>query len=151
MVKQNKIQSIQEKIDNTEKELKILKEKLIEEQSKDDWLEIPNKGIKINTKLQFKGKTYSDILKQVDESEVANYQLLQELRNEGFKSNWTKYAFLKDFYAFVPQTDEVAKSNGYVARFYSYSSCTGLRTYYFSYDSVSSLGVFVIKKLKKDK
>ena len=139
---------LQKQIETKEKELKGLKEKLREENEKDIWLEISEKGIKITNKLQFTGKTYPEILKEVDEGEIADYNLLQELRNEGFKSNWEKYGFLKDTWAFVPNPDEVSKANGYVARFYVYSGCAVLGCDGGSDDSYSTLGVFLVKKLK---
>ncbi len=142
---------IQKQIDKKEKELKELKEKQRAESEKDIWLEIPEKGIKITTKLQFTGKTYPEILKEVNESEIAYYPLLQDLRNEGFKSNWEKYGFLKDTYAFVPNPDEASKANGRVAFFcvdsgYAYLDCDG-----YSVDSYSGLGVFLVKKISKKK
>ncbi len=139
---------LQKQIETKEKELKGLKEKLREENEKDIWLEISEKGIKITNKLQFTGKTYPEILKEVDEGEIADYNLLQELRNEGFKSNWEKYGFLKDTWAFVPNPDEVSKANGYVARFYVNSVYADLDCVRGSVNSDSSLGVFLVKKLK---
>lgn len=139
---------LQKQIENKEKELKELKAKLREGNEKDIWLEIPERGIKITTKLQFTGKTYPEIIKEVDESEIADYKLLQELRNEGFKSNWKKYGFLKDTWAFVPNPDEVSKSNDYVARFSVDSDGAVLYCGRDSDYSVSSLGVFLIKKIK---
>jgi hypothetical protein len=147
---------IQEQIDKKEKiieketkELKALKEKLRLESEKDIWLEIPEKGIKIITKLQFTNKKYSDILKEVNESEIADYNLLQELRNEGFKSEWKKYAFLKDTWAFVPNPDELSKSNGYVARFDAGSGRARLGCNRYPSDTSWSLGVFLVKKILK--
>ncbi len=140
---------LQKQIEKKEKELKELKTKFREESEKDIWLEIPERGIKITTKLQFTGKTYSEILKEIDESEIADYPLLQELRNEGFKSNWKKYKFLEDTWAFVPNPDEVSKANGYVARFYVGSDYADLICYRYSDDSDSLLGVFLVKKIKK--
>ena len=139
---------LQKQIEKKEKELKGLKEKLREENEKDIWLEILEKGIKITNKLQFTGKTYPEILKEVDEGEIADYNLLQELRNEGFKSNWEKYGFLKDTWAFVPNPDEVSKANGYVARFYVDSGYAYLDCNRDSDYSYSTLGVFLVKKLK---
>ena len=139
---------LQKQIEKKEKELQELKAKLREESEKDTWLEIPEKGIKIMTKLQFTGKTYSEILKEVDESEIADYNLLQELRNEGFKSNWEKYKFLEEAWAFVPNPDEVSKANGYVARFNVCSDYAYLYCYRVSDYSYSTLGVFLVKKLK---
>ncbi len=139
---------LQKQIEKKEKELKELKAKFREESKKDIWLEIPERKIKITTKLQFTRKTYSEILKEVDESEIADYNLLQELRNEGFKSNWKKYKFLEDTWAFVPNPDEVSKANGYVARFNVGSGCAGLDCGRGSDYSNSALGVFLIKKIK---
>ncbi len=147
-MKKSSSDKIQEQIGKKEKELKELKQNLRLENEKDIWLEIPKKAIKITIKLQFKGKTYPEILKEVDESEIADYQLLQELRNEGFKSNWKKYGFLKDTWAFVPNPDEVSKSNGYVAGFGVGSGCAVLGCGRDSDDSGSTLGVFLIKSLK---
>lgn len=129
-------------------QIKKKEEKLRGESEKDIWLEIPEKGIKITTKLQFTGKIYQEILKEVDESEIADYPLLQNLRNEGFKSNWEKYGFLKDTWAFVPNPDEVSKANGYVARFYVNSDYASLYCDRDSDNSGSTLGVFLVKKLK---
>ncbi len=143
--------NIQEQIDEKEKELKELKEKQREESEKDIWLEIPEKGIKITTKLQFTNKTYSEILKEVDESQIADYPLLQALRNEGFKSNWKKYGFLKDTWAFVPNPDEVSKANGRVARFIVYSDDVDLGCGGDPDDSDSNLGVFLVKKISDKK
>ena len=140
--------NLQKQIEKKEKELKELKTKFREESEKDIWLKIPEKKIKITTKLQFTGKTYSKILKEVNESEIADYKLLQELRNEGFKSNWKKYGFLKDTWAFVPNPDEVSKANGYVARFSVGSGYADLGCYGGSGYSYSTLGVFLIKKIK---
>ena len=140
--------ALNKQIDEAEKKLKDLKTKQREEDEKGLWLEIPEKGIKIMTKLQFTGKTYPEILKEVSESEIANYPLLQELRNEGFKSKWKKYKFLKDTWAFVPNLDEVSKANGKVARFCMGSDYADLDCYRDSDYSVSNLGVFLVKKLK---
>ena len=139
----------EEKVKAEEKKLKELKEKFRQEQEKDIYLKIPEKEIMITTKLQFKGKTYPEILKEVDESKIADYNLLQELRNEGFKSGWKKYGFLEDFWAFVPNPDEVSKSNNYVARFVAGSGYAVLYCCCDSGDSNSALGVFLVKKILK--
>jgi hypothetical protein len=108
------------------------------------WLKILKKGIEITTKQQFNGKTYSEILKEVKEEEIATYELLQELRNKDYK-------FLKDFWVFVPNPDKVSKKNNYVARFGADSVradliCDGGLSYL-----NFSLGVFLIRKLKEKK
>ncbi len=148
---QEQINKKEKIIEEENKKIKVLKEKLRQESEKDIWLDIPEKGIKITTKLQFTNKKYSDILKEVNESDIADYFLLQELRNEGFKSDWKKYSFLKESWAFVPNPDEVSKANGYVARFcvdsdYAYLGCRGDSVY-----SGSTLGVFLVKKISKEK
>jgi len=103
------------------------------------------KEVKMKTNLQ---KQIETTEKEVDESEIADYKLLQELRNEGFKSNWEKYKFLEDTWAFVPNPDEVSKANGYVARFCVGSGGAVLYCYRYSDYSGSALGVFLVKKLK---
>jgi hypothetical protein len=148
---QKKINEKKKIIEKETKELKSLEEKQRQESEKDIWLEIPERGIAITTKLQFKGKTYPDILKEVDESHIADYDLLQGLRNEGFKSNWEKYGFLKDFSAFVPNKDEVSKASGYVAYFYTYSWYAYLGSGGYSSSADSGRGVFLIKKIAKKK
>ena len=142
---------IDKEIKTTEKKLKELKSKKLKEELNGKWLDIPEKGISILTELQFKGKTYSEILKEVNEDEIADYNLLQDLRNEGFKSKFKKYSFLKDFSAFVPNPDEVSKSNGYVAGFYADSDYAGLGCYGNSWDSSSDRGVRFVRKVSTSK
>ena len=142
---------IDKEIEITEKKLKELKAEKLKESLKVKWLDIPEKGISILIELQHKGKTYPEILKEVNEDEIANYPLLQELRNEGFKSKWKKYSFLKDFSAFVPNPDEVSKSNGYVARFIADSDYANLNCGVYPSYSDSVRGVFLIKKIKNAK
>ncbi len=148
---QEQINKKEKIIEEENKKIKVLKEKLRQESEKDIWLEIQEKGIKITTKLQFTNKKYSDILKEVNESDIADYPLLQELRNEVFKSNWEKYGFLKDTWAFVPNPDEVSKANGYVARFCLELDYAGLDCRDNSGYSDSTLGVFLVKKISKEK
>jgi len=142
--------NIQKQIDETENKLKELKKQKLEENRKDIWIDIPERGIAITNKLQYLGKTYSEILKEVDESQIAIYPLLQELRNEGFKSNWKKYGFLKDAWAFVPNPDEVSKSNDRVAGFDVDSDDAVLDCWVNSDYSFSTLGVFLVKKINKN-
>ena len=148
---QERINKKEKIIEEENKKIKVLKEKLRQESEKDIWLKIPEKGIKITTKLQFTNKKYSDILKEVNESDIADYLLLQELRNEGFKSDWKKYSFLKETWTFVPNPDEVSKANGYVAWFCMDSDDAVLSCRDYSDFSFSSLGVFLVKKISKEK
>ncbi len=87
------------------------------EVEKFNFIEVPELGIKITPKQQFNGKTYSEILKEVDEKYIASYEILQKLRNISFKSGWKKYPFMKSFCVFVPNPDKQSKANGYVVRF----------------------------------
>ncbi len=138
---------IQKQIEEAEKKLKELKTKSME----NIWVEIPEKGIAITNKPQYLGKTYPEVLKKVDESEIADYSLLQELRNEGYKSNWKKYGFLKDAWVFVPNPDEVSKSNDRVAGFGMDSDGAYLDCGVDSDNCYSSLKVFLIKKISEVK
>jgi len=66
-----------------------------------DYIKVPELGIKIIPRVLFNGKTYSEILEEVEESCIAPYDLLQKLRNIAFKSGWKKYPFMKNFWVFV--------------------------------------------------
>ena len=134
----NQLKKQREKIDKQIKELEL----------KDSYIDVPELKIRI-TKLTFKNKTYAEILKEVDESQIATYDILQKLRNISFKSNWKKYPFMKKFWAFVPNLDEYEKSKGKVAWFYANSGYAGLICDRGSDDSDSYLGVFLIKKMEK--
>jgi len=114
----------------------------LKNQPKGGWYEY-KKGWEITTKQQFNNKTYPEILEIVKESEIADYNLLQKLRNKGLK-------FLKDFWVFVPNQDKISKENEYVAWFDALSvraflGCGRLPGY--RYDS---LGVFLIRKKEKE-
>lgn len=131
-----------QQIEQTEKKLAELKNKLKEENNKSDWIKIPELKIEITNKQQFNGKTYDEILKLVKEEEIADYPLLQKLRNTG------KYEFLKEFWVSVPNPDKISKDNNYCARFVADSGRAGLlRGRYRSY-SDAGLGVFLIRSLK---
>jgi len=147
-------------IDKKIKETKLLLEKLEtqkkEQQAKKEieeveYIDIPELGISISNKLVYLNKTYSEILKLVKEENIADYPLLQKLRNEGKESNWKKYSFLKEFYAYVPNPDLVSKLNGYVAVFYAYSYWSDLYCDGGSGCRNSDRGVFLIKKMEKNK
>ncbi|MFA5395233.1 MAG: hypothetical protein WC346_04365, partial [Methanogenium sp.] len=93
------------------------KYKLVPIEDEFDYIEVPELKIKITPKQQFNNKTYEEILKEVDESQIATYEILQKLRNISFKSGWKKYPFMKNFWVSIPNPDEISKSNGYVAGF----------------------------------
>lgn len=138
------MEKIQQQIAKKEKELEILKRQLKQEQDKDKdiWIKIPEKNIEITSKQQFNNKTYSEILKEVKEKEIADYQLLQELRNTG------KYNFLENFWVFVPNPDIMSAKNNFVARFNADSGRAFLLCWHLDI-AVASLGVFLIRKIKK--
>lgn len=133
-----------QEIEQTEKKLAILKAKLQEEQNKTKWISIDKfkKGYEITTNQQFNNKTYGEILKLVNEKEIADYPLLQELRNS------EKYKFLKDFWVFVPNLDKISKKNNYVARFVAFSDRAYFDCGRRPYNSAPSLGVFLIRRRK---
>ena len=106
-----------------------------------NWIKIPENGIEITSTQQFNGKTYAEILKEVKEEEIADYPLLQELRNSG------KYEFLKEFWVFVPNPDRISKNNGFLARFDAFSGWAVLICYRDPTNSNPSLGVFLVRKL----
>lgn len=110
----------------------------------EEWIKIPEKGIEITSKQHFNGKTYAEILEEVEEEQIATYELLQELRNKG-------YEFLKDFWVFVPNPDKISKENNYVAWFVAVSDRAGLDCDRDPSYSSSSLGVFLIRKIKRGK
>lgn len=134
--------NIQKQIQKTEKKLLKLKEKLKKEEEKNIWIKIPEKNIEITTKQQFNGKSYPEILKLVKEEEIADYLLLQELRNTG------KYEFLKDFWVFVTNPDKISNKNKYIARFDANSDLANLYCLRDADNSYPSLGVFLVRKLK---
>ena len=104
--------------------------------------------IKISEQQECNGLTYAEIVKKVGEKNIADYELLQKLRNIGFKSNWKKYPQLKDFWVFVPNPDKVSKSGGCVARFLADSVWAYLNCYGDPQVAGGSLGVFLIKEKK---
>ena len=59
----------QQKIDETETKLKQLKEQLKNESEKNDWLEIPELKIEVQTKIHHKNKTYAKCEKDLGERE----------------------------------------------------------------------------------
>ena len=136
------------------KELKKQREELdknIKElEEKDDWLEVPEEGIKIKTKQSFNNKTYAEILEEVKESEIAGYPLLQKLRNRFFDGE-KQFKFLEDFWVLVPNLDKISKKNNYVARFDADSGYAALGCGWDPSYRYSDLGVFLIKPLEVKK
>ena len=105
-----------------------------------EWVKIPEKNIEITKEQQYNGLTYLEILKKVKESEIADYNLLRELRNKG-------YEFLKSFWVFVPNPDKISKEKGDVASFFV-DSWADLLCFRSPSDSDGSLGVFLVRSLK---
>jgi hypothetical protein len=58
------------------------------------WIKIKSEGIEITNEQQFNGKTYSEILKEVKEEEIASYELLQRLRNPCSVSSKSSFIFI---------------------------------------------------------
>ena len=119
------------------------KYKLVPIEDEFDYIEVPELKIKITPKQQFNNKTYEEILKEVDESQIATYEILQKLRNISFKSGWKKYPFMKNFWVSIPNPDEISKSNGYVAWFGADDDWSSLNCVRDPSDWGSGLGVFL--------
>ena len=128
----------EKQINKKKEELKQMEEKFKQQNEFGDWYEY-KKGWEISTKQQYNGKTYSQILKLVKEENIANYSLLQELRNKGLN-------FLKEFWVFVPNPDKISKDNKYVARFFAYSDRANFNCDWVPTGAYPSLGVFIIRK-----
>lgn len=133
------------------KEKEKIEKQLKEIDNKELYIEVPELGIKITKTQQFNGKKYKQILEEVKEEKIATHNLLIDLRNIAFDSNFKKYSFMKKFWVFVPNPDKVTKEEERVARFGAYSYCLNLGTYRDSVYSGSDLGVFLIEKLEKKK
>ena len=127
----------EKQINKKKEELKQMEEKFKQQNEFGDWYEY-KKGWEISTKQQYNGKTYSEILKLVREENIADYPLLQKLRNKGLN-------FLKDFWVFVPNPDKISKEK-FVARFGANSGGAGLGCGGNPTDAYPSLGVFVVRK-----
>jgi len=82
-------------------------------------------------------KTYMDLVIEIDKKSKIN-------ESELFKT-------LKKFWVFVPNPDEVSKSNNYVGRFDANSEGADLSCYRIRSYSNADLGVFLIKKIGKKK
>ena len=128
---------ITEKQINKKKELKKMEEKFKQQNEVGDWYEY-KKGWEISTKQQYNGKTYSQILKLVKEENIADYPLLQELRNKSLN-------FLEEFWVFVPNPDKISKEK-FVAGFIAYSGRALLNCFRNPAGTNPSLGVFVVRK-----
>ena len=128
---------ITEKQINKKKELKKMEEKFKQQNEVGDWYEY-KKGWEISTKQQYNGKTYSQILKLVKEENIADYPLLQELRNKSLN-------FLEEFWVFVPNPDKISKEK-FVAGFYASSGRAGFICYRYPTITYPCLGVFVVRK-----
>jgi hypothetical protein len=132
----------QQAINKKKEELKQMEEKFKQQNEVGDWYEY-KKGWEISTKQQYNGKTYAEILELVKVENIADYQLLQELRNKGL-------TFLKDFWVFVPNPDKISKDK-YVARFDANSNWADLYCDRLPTGRSDSLGVFVVRKKVKMK
>ena len=80
------MKTTQNKIDETEKKLKQLKEQLKKEAEKNDWIKIPELKIEVQTKIHHKGKTYAECEKELSKEEsIPTYEQIQWLRNSEYK------------------------------------------------------------------
>jgi len=129
------IEQLEKKKLEIEKKIELLKEK----QTSLNWYEY-KKGWEIYTKQCYNGLTYAQILNKVKEENIADYPLLQELRNKGLN-------FLKEFWVFVPNPDKISKKK-FVARFIADSDWANLDCDWYPTDTDPSLGVFLIRRKK---
>ncbi len=143
------MKTTEQKIEETEKILKELKEKIKKENDKSEWIDVPELGIRIQTKIHHKDKTYAECEKDLGKGEsIPTYQQIQFLRNS---KKYRDKLNLIDTYEFVQNPDEIGKENNYVARFgafsgYAYLDCDRDSDY-----SDSDLGVRFCKKISKGK
>ena len=141
------MKSTQEKIEQKEKELKELKEKLKKEQDVSEWIYISELKIEIQTKIHHKNKTYKECEDDLGKGElIPTYEQIQWLRNSKYKDQLN----LDDTWEFVQNPDNISKEKNYVAWFCAGSDFAGLDCDGGSDVSYSSLGVrFVRKKISK--
>jgi len=138
------IEQINKEIEALEKE----KQELIKESKSEKivWFNIPEKNIQI-TKQVYNNKTYEEILYFLnDGEEVADHNLLQELRND---DKYRELLGLDDFLVFVPNPDKLMRNKGYVAGFGSDSDGAWIVYDGDPSDRSASLGVFLVRKLKE--
>jgi hypothetical protein len=138
--------NIQKQIEETEKKLAELKDKLKQEQDKTEWLYIPELKIEVQTKIHHLNKTLSKAMKDLKKDErVITYEEIQWLRN----SKYAKQLNLINTWEFVyPNPDKISEKNNYVARFVAdsgraYLSCDGCPA-----GTFPSLGCRFVKKRK---
>jgi len=139
-------QKIKNKIEKLNKQLQEIeeKERLKKEKNKDKpvYTKIPELGIEISQQI-YNNKTYSEILKLVKESQIADHNLLFKLRELT-----EKYPQFEAFWVFVPNPDKISKEKGAVARFNAYSDGADLYCDRNPSNRNSSLGVFLWRKIK---
>ena len=132
------------------KEKKEIDAQLRDIELKDEYIEVSELNIKITRTQKFNNKKYSEILEEIDESEIVTHEILEKLRNISFDSKWKKYPFMKDFWVFVPNFDKASAASGRVARFYANSGRVDVGSDFYSNYRNSDLGVFLYKKLERD-
>ena len=142
------MKSTQQKIDETENKLEKLKEQLKKESEKNDWINIPELKIEVQTKIHNKGNTYTECEKDLDKGEsIPTYEQIQWLRNSRYKDQLN----LDDSCEFVQNPDNISKKNGYVAGFFAYSVFAGLDCVMGSSVCDSVLGVRFVRRTKGGK
>lgn len=147
------VKTTQQKIEEIESKLKILKEQLKKESDKSFWIYIPELKIEVQTKIHHKGKSYDQLVEEFGEEflekNLPTHKQLQDLRN---LENKGKYKLgLIDTWEFVKQEDDISKKNGYVARFDADSDGADLGCGRNSSYSGSYLGVRFVRKPKRGK
>ena len=140
------VKTTEQKIEETENNLKKLREQLKKEETKSEksvWLYIPELKIEIQTKIHHKNKTYAECEKDLSKGEsIPTYEQIQWLRNSKYKNKLN----LDDTWEFVQNPDNISKENGYVAGFGAGSDCAYLDCDGGSSYSYSDLGVRFLRK-----
>jgi len=139
------MKSTPQKIEETEKKLKGLKDQLKKETDKTEWLYISELKIEVQTKIHHKDKTYAECEKDLSKGEsIPTYEQIQWLRNSKYRNQLN----LLDTWEFVQNPDDISKKNNYVAGFCAGSDYANLDCDWDADYSDSALGVrFVRKKI----
>ncbi len=142
------MKTTQQKIEETEKKLKDLKEQEKKESDKSSYIYIPELKIEIQTKIHHKDKTYEECEKDLSDGEsIPTYEQIQWLRN----SKYINQLNLLDTWEFVQNPDNISKKNGYVAGFIAGSDYAGLNCDRGSSNAGSNLGVRFVRKKNSGK
>ena len=125
-------------------------ERFIKEDSK-GWLDIPELGISVETEVHDKDKSWDNLGLKDKEKRLLTYDQCVFLANSKYaKTLKMDGSSTKDDF-FIQQPFNLNRKNGYVARFFANSDYAYLYCWLDSDYSVSTLGVRLVRLLKKTK